>query len=206
MVPRPLQKLGGDSYCFHTWSSALLTSNSSLLNCFRHALSDSPSSCLIVSRWFVGLFSLCPPMKWHTNELLNYSKSSMDDGASLLNHTCAAPLKVVEKDRHRISLGVCCKPKVVLMVVMWLSGSFKLWYESSRGRQNFGGKGHSRILFVKGEYVIFTISSRFLVVFYFIAFFNSSMSFFILLRRSSFVLSNCSILLEPSLAWLFSKL
>ena len=145
-------------------------------------------------------------MKWRTNELLNCSKSSMDDKAKLLNQTDVASLKVVKKDRHTISLEVWCKLKVVLKVVMWSNKSFKSSYESSYVRQNFDGKGHSKILVVKGEFVIFTIPSRFLVVFSFVALFSLCISFLTLLRRSSLILSSYSVLPEPSLLWLVSRL
>ena len=102
-----------------TFSLASSSYNTYLLNCFTYDLNGSHSSCLIISKWFVGLFWRCPPKKWHTNEQLSCMKLSMDDQASLLNHTLAAPLKVVEKDQNKILLGVCCRPKVILKVIMW---------------------------------------------------------------------------------------
>ena len=128
----------------------------------------------------------------------------MDDYTNLLNHTCAAPLRVIRKDWHMISSGVCYRLKVILKVLMWSNRSFKSSYNSSCGRRNLGGKGHSTTFFVKGELVLFTIQSRILVVFSFIAFFNSSISFLMLISKSSFALSNHSILLKPSLPSLFS--
>ena len=47
----------------------------------------------------------------------NCSKLSMDDVDSLVNHSLAAPLRVVGKERHNISLGGCWRPKVVLKVL-----------------------------------------------------------------------------------------
>ena len=91
------------------------------------------------------------------------------------------------------------------MGVMWSNGSFKSSYNLSCGRRNLGGKGHSITFFMKGELVLFTIQSRILVVFSFIAFFNSSISFFMLLSRSSLALSDHSVLIEPSIPSLFSK-
>ena len=78
-----------------TLSSTSSNSSASLLNRFTYDLSDSPSSCLIVSRWSADLFWHCPPTKCHTNELLSCSKSSMGDWASLLNHIRATPLRIV---------------------------------------------------------------------------------------------------------------
>lgn len=135
-------------------------------------------------------------MKWCTKELLSCLKSFKDDQVSLLNHTLAAPLRVVRKDLYKISSGVCCRLRVHLKVVIWSNGSLKPSNYLSWGRQNFGGKWHSKIFGVKGESVIFTIPSRFLFVFSLIAFLSSSISFRMLLRRS---------LLAPSLLLLFSS-
>jgi len=65
----------------------------------------------------------------------------MDDVVSLLNHTHAAPLRVVGKERHKISSGSCCRLGVILKVVIWSNRSFKPSNDSSCGRWNFGGKG-----------------------------------------------------------------
>ena len=45
-------------------------------------------------------------------------------------------------------------------------------------RRNFGGKGHSKTLAVKGESVLLSMPSRFIAVFPFMAFFTSSSSLF----------------------------
>jgi len=37
----------------------------------------------------------------------------MEDCASLLNHTHAAPFSVVEKDQHTISSAIYCRLKVI---------------------------------------------------------------------------------------------
>jgi len=42
----------------------------------------------------------------------------MDDVSRLLNHTHAAPLRVVGKERHKISSRGYCKLKVFLKVVI----------------------------------------------------------------------------------------
>lgn len=107
----------------------------------------------------------------------------MEDVSNLLNHTRAAPLRVVGKKRHKISSGVYCKLKVVLKVVMWSSGSFKPSNDSSCGSRNFGRKGHSKILVVKGEFVLLTVLSKFLSIFSLITLFSSSISFLMFLWR-----------------------
>ena len=85
----------------------------------------------------------------------------MDDIASLLNHTRATSLRMVGKERHKISSRGCCRLRVILKVVIWSSGSFRLSNDSSGGRRNFGGKGHFRTFIVKGESVLLTIPSKF---------------------------------------------
>ena len=110
----------------------------------------------------------------------------MDDVASLLNHTCTAPLRVVGKEWHNVLFVGCCRLKVVLKVMMWYNGSFRPSNDSSYGKQNFRGMGHSRTFAVKGEFVFLTIPSKFRSIFSFIAFLSSSISFLISLRRSKF--------------------
>ena len=100
-----------------TLSSALSTSRTSLLNRFTYVHSNSLSFWLIINRCFASLFYCYPPTKWHTNKLLSCSKSSMDDWANLLSHTRATSLKVIGKDMHWISSGVCCRLKVILKVL-----------------------------------------------------------------------------------------
>lgn len=128
-------------------------------------------------------------MKWCIRELPSCSKFSMDDVASFLNHTRAAPLRVVGKEWHKISFGGCCRIKVILKVVIWSSGSFRPSNDSSYGRQNFKGKGHSRNFVVKGESFLLTIPSKFRSVLSLIAFLNLSISLLISLRRSEFTSS-----------------
>ena len=144
-----------------TLSSTSSTSRTSLVKHFTCDLRGSLSPCLMVSRWFTGLFWCYPPTKWHTKELPSCSKFSMDDITSLLNHTCATPLKVVWKEQHKISSGGCWRLKVILKVVIWSNGPFKLSNDSSCGRQNFGGREHSKTFVVKGESVLQTIPSKF---------------------------------------------
>ena len=171
-----------------TLSFALSISRTSLVKCFTYDLKSSLSPCLMVSRWSTGLFWHCPPMKCDTKELPSCSKLSMDNVASLLNHTYIAPLRVVGKERHNISSGGRCRLKVVLKVVIWSNGSFRPLNDLSCGRRNFGGMGHSRIFAMKGKSVLLTILSKFWFVFSLITFLNSSISFLISLRRSKFAL------------------
>ena len=125
-------------------------------------------------------------MKWCMKEVPSCSKLSMDDVASLLNHTCTTPLRVVGKKWHNILFVGCCRLKVVLKVMMWSNGSFRPSNDSSYGKQNFRGIGHSRTFTMKGEFIFLTILSKFRSVFSFIAFLSSSISFLITLRRSKF--------------------
>ena len=73
------------------------------MNRFTYDLKVSFSPCLMVSKWSAGHLGRCPPMKWRKKELLNCSKLLMDDVSSLVNHSLAALLRVVGKDRHSIS-------------------------------------------------------------------------------------------------------
>ena len=138
-------------------------------------------------------------MKWCMNKLFSWSKLSMEDYANLLNHAHAASFSAIGKDWHTISSKVCCRLKVILKVAMWSNGSFNPSYDSSCGRWNFGGKGHSRTFDVNGESVIFTITSKFFAIFPFIASLSSSISLLILLRRSLLASSDYLVLLKPSL-------
>ena len=90
----------------YTLSSTSTTSRTSLVKHFTCDLRGSLSPCLMVSRWFTGLFWCYLPTKWHTKELPSCSKFSMDDIASLLNHTHAAPLKVVWKEQQDFIWGL----------------------------------------------------------------------------------------------------
>ena len=118
------------------------------------------SPCLMVSKWSVGLFGCCPPMKWLIKEFPSCSKLSMDDVACLLNHTHAASLKVVGKEWHNIPSKGCYRLKVILKVVIWSNRSLKPSNDSCCRRRNFGGIWHSRTFMVKGESVLLTIPSK----------------------------------------------
>ena len=153
----------------------------------------------MVSRWSAVLFGRCPPTKWRTKELLSCSKLSMDDVGSLLNHSLAAPLRVVGKEQHKISSGGCWMPSVVLNVFRWSSGSFNLSKGSSWGRRNLEGTGHSWTATVNGESVFLTILSKLWSVFLQMAFLYSSISFLISLRKfefASFGVLVCLLLLS----------
>ena len=54
-----------------TWSSALSTYNSFLLNRVTYCFSDSPSTCWMLRRWPISFLCLFPPMKWRTKPLLS---------------------------------------------------------------------------------------------------------------------------------------
>ena len=63
---------------------------------------------------------------------------------------------------------------------MLLYGLEGLWYHHRppiEENGNLGGKGHSRTLAVKGELVLLIMSSKFVVIFPFMAFLTSSNSF-----------------------------
>ena len=72
---------------------------------FTYDLRVSFSHCLMVSKWSASLLGYCPSMKWHKNALLNCSKLSMDDVGNFVNHSLAAPLRMVGKERISISSG-----------------------------------------------------------------------------------------------------
>ena len=167
-----------------TLSSFLSTSKVFWVKCFTYDLKISFSPCLMVSRWSAGLFRHCPSMKWHTKELPNCLKLSMDDVGSLVNHSFATPLRMVGKERHNISSGGCWRPRVVLMVLRWSKGSFRPSNASSYGRRNFEGTGHSRTTIVEDESILLTILSKLRSVFSCIALLNLSISFLISLGRS----------------------
>ena len=141
----------------------------------------------MVSRWLTVLFGCYPPTKWWTKELLSCSKLPMDDVGSLLNHSRVAHLRVVGKERHKISSGGCWRPSVVLNIFRWSSGSFNPSKGSSWGKQNLEGTGHSWTATVNGESIFLTILSKRWTVFPLIVFLNSSISFLISLRRSEFI-------------------
>ena len=87
-----------------TLSFASSTSKVSLVKCFIYDLRVSFFPCLMVSRWSTSLFGRHPLTKWRKKGLPNYLKLSMDDVGSLLNYSLTAPLRVVGKERHSISL------------------------------------------------------------------------------------------------------
>ena len=167
----------------YTLSSTSSTSKFSRVKRITYDLKVSFSPYLMVSKWFASLFGRCPPTKWQRKELPSCSKLSMDDVGSLVNHSLATPLRVVEKERHKISSGGCWRPKVVLKVLRWSRGSFNPSNGLSYGRRNFEGTGHSRTAMMKGEFVFLAILSRLRSIFSLIAFCNSSISFLISLRR-----------------------
>ena len=162
----------------------------------------------MVSKWSASLFGHCPPTKWRRKELPSYSKLSMDDVGNLVNHSLATPLKVVGKEWHNISSGGCWRPRVILKVLRWSSGSFNSLNGSSWVRQNFEGTGHSWTTKVNGESVFLTILSRLWSVFPLIAFLNSSIAFLISLKRSKFAPSRVLghlLWLSPLSSWLVSE-
>ena len=140
------------------------------------------SPCLMVCKWSASLFRCFPPIQ--RKELPSYSKLLMDNVGSLVNHSLAAPLRMVGKEKHSISLRGCWRPKVVLKVLRWSKRSLNSSNGSSYGRRNFKCNGHSRTAVVKGESVLLTILSRLQSIFSLIAFLNSSISLLISLRRS----------------------
>ena len=170
----------------YTFSSASSTSKVSKVKHFTYDLKVSFSPYLMVSKWSVGLFGRCPPTKWRRKALPNYSKLSMDDVGNFVNHSRAAPLRVVGKERHSISSGGCWRTNVVLKVLRWSRGSLSPSNGSSWGNRNFDRTGHSKTAMVKGEFVVLTIPSRLQSIFPLMAFLSSSISFSISQRRSEF--------------------
>ena len=106
-----------------TLSSASSTSRVSQVKRFTYDLRVSFSLCLMVSNWFAGRFRHCLPTKWCKKALPNYSKLLMDDVGNFVNHSLAAPLRVVGKERHSISSGDYWRSSVVLKVLRWSKGS-----------------------------------------------------------------------------------
>ena len=91
----------------YTLSSTSSTSKVPQVKRVTYDLTVSFSPCLMVNKWSTSLFGRCPPMKWWRKELPSCSKLSMDDVGSLVNHSLAAPLRVVGKKRYSISSGGC---------------------------------------------------------------------------------------------------
>ena len=79
----------------------------------------------MVSKWYAGLFGRCLPTKCRKKALPNYSKLSMDDVGSFVNHFLVAHLRVVGKKRHSISSGGYWRLSIVLKVLMWSRGSLR---------------------------------------------------------------------------------
>ena len=117
-----------------TWSLALSTYSSSLLNWVMYCFSDSPFTCWMLKRWLVGFLCLCPLMKCWTKPLLSYSKSTIVLGGILLNHTLAAPFSVVGNALHITSFGVIYNSISILNDSMWSKGSLEPSYDSNYGR------------------------------------------------------------------------
>ena len=185
-----------------TLSSALSTSKISQVKHFPYDLRVPFSPCLIVSRWSAGLFGRCPPIKWRKKELPSCSKLSKDDVCNLVNHSLAAPSRVVAKERHKISSRGCWRPEVVLKVLRWFRGSFSPSNGSSCSRRNFEGTEHFRTTVVKGEFVLLTILSRLRSIFSLITFLSLPISFLISWRRSKFTPSEETGCRRSSLLWL----
>ena len=163
-----------------TWTLALSTYSSSLLNWVTYYLSDSPSTCWMLRRWPVGFLCLCPLMKWWIKPLPSCSKSAIVLGGILLNHTLVAPFNVFGNALHITSYRVICNSISVLNDSMWSKGSLEPLYDPNCGRQNFGRKERFSTSVVNVEPVLRIILSRFSPPLSFIAFFSSSISFLML--------------------------
>ena len=81
-----------------TLSSASSTFRVSRVKCFTYDLRVSFSLYLMVSKWFAGRFERCLPTKWCKKSLPNCSKLLMDDVGNFVNHSLAAPLRVVGRE------------------------------------------------------------------------------------------------------------
>ena len=82
----------------YTLSLATSTSRVSRVKRFTYDLRVSFFPYLMVSKLFASLIGCCPPMKWRKKALLNYSKLSTDEVGNFVNHSFAAPLRVVGKE------------------------------------------------------------------------------------------------------------
>ena len=165
-------------------SSALSTSTVSRVNRFMYDLRVSFSPYLIVSKWLAILFGCCPPTKWHKKTLLSYLKLLTDNFGNYVNHSLAAPLRVVGKEWHSISSGGCWRPRVVLKVLRWSRGSLSPSNGSSWGNRNLDDTRHSKTAVVNDESVVLTILSKLRSVCLLMAFLSSSISFLISRRGS----------------------
>ena len=126
----------------------------------------------------------------------------MDEVDNFVNHSPAAPLRVVGKERHSISSGGCWRPRVVLKVLRWSWGSLSSSNGSSWGKRNFDGTRHSSTAAVKGESVALTVLSMLQSVLPLMALLSSSISFLISQRRSEFCSSGVVGLWGVPLLWL----
>ena len=142
------------------------------------------SPYLIVSKWLAILFGCCPPTKWHKKTLLSYLKLLTDNFGNYVNHSLAAPLRVVGKEWHSISSGGCWRPRVVLKVLRWSRGSLSPSNGSSWGNRNLDDTRHSKTAVVNDESVVLTILSKLRSVCLLMAFLSSSISFLISRRGS----------------------
>ena len=120
---------------------------------------------------------LWPLTKLLTNSLLNPQYEVIVFGGRLPNHTLAGPFSVVGKALDIISSRMPWRWIVVLNVAMWSQGSRVLSYESKVGILNLEGKGWLVMDGVKGESVLWTRSSTWLVLL--MESLISSMAFFI---------------------------
>ena len=141
-------------------------------------------------------------MKWCKKALLNWLKLFKDEVGNFVNHSLAAPLRMVGKERHNISSSGCWRPRVVLKVLRWSWGSLSPSNGSSWGKQNFDGTGHLSTAAVKGESVTLTILSTLQSVLSLMAFLSSSISFLISRTRSEFCSSGVVGLWGVPLLWL----
>ena len=88
-----------------TLSLVSSTSKISRVKRFTYDLRVSFSPYLMVSKWSASLLGHCPLTKWRRKELPNCSKLSMNDVGNFVNHSLAAPLRVVGKEWYSISSG-----------------------------------------------------------------------------------------------------
>ena len=120
-----------------SWSLALSTYSSTLLNWVTYCLNNSPSTYSnSLLRWPVGFLCLFPPMKWQTKPLLSCSKFAIVLGGILLNHTLAVPFSVIGNALHITSFRVIYNSISVLNDSMWSKGSLEPSYDSNCGRWN----------------------------------------------------------------------
>lgn len=107
-----------------TWSFVSSTCNTSLLKRSTYCLNDSSSACRMFNRWPMGFLWRYPPMKWQTKLSLRCSNLAIVRRDSLLNHTLAAPFRVIGNALHMTSFGIICRFIMVLKDSIWCRGSF----------------------------------------------------------------------------------